>query len=166
MEYKSPPQQRPIRCAVVTVSDTLTEETDRSGAFLRDRLERHGHEVAFQRIIPHELPAVDAVIRDLTGKVETVLLTGDMRVSTHDGMGEVLDARLEMRLPGFGALYQMLSYKEIGAGAMLERAAAGVCGGTLFFAFPGSLDAVKRTAGELILPELKTLAGELVRKSG
>lgn len=152
------------RCAVVTVSDSRTEETDRSGSLLRSRLEKGGHQLAFYRIVPDEPRVIEEIVDGLAGKVDAVLMNGGTGISRRDRTYEVLSGKLEKPLPGFGELFRMLSYEEIGAGAMLSRATAGVYRDTLFFAMPGALNAVKLAAEELILPELKHLVWELVRQ--
>jgi len=154
----------PVRCAVVTISDTRTEETDRSGGLLRVKLEGGGHEVAFYRIVPDEPAVIKEVIEGLAGKVEVVLFTGGTGISARDRTVEVLTGMLEKELPGFGELFRMLSYDDIGPGAMLSRATAGIYRDTLYFSMPGSLGAVKLAVNELILPELKHLVWEIVRQ--
>jgi molybdenum cofactor biosynthesis protein B len=154
----------PVRCAVVTISDTRTEETDRSGGLLRVKLEGAGHEIAFYRIVPDEPAVIREVVQGLAGKVEAVLFNGGTGISARDRTYEVLTGMLEKELSGFGELFRMLSYDDIGPGAMLSRATAGVYQGTLFFSMPGSLGAVKLAINELILPELKHLVWEIVRQ--
>ena len=157
-------RQRPIRCAVVTVSDTRTEETDRSGSLVRKRLRNAGHDIALYKIVPDEPKIIRRGIRELAGKVDVALFSGGTGISRRDRTYDVLSEALDKELPGFGELFRMLSYEEIGPGAMLSRATGGVAGGSLFFSMPGSLNAVKLALDELILPELKHLVWETVRQ--
>ncbi len=153
-----------IRCAVITVSDTRTEETDRSGSLLQAQLDRHGHTVSLYRIVPDEPDTIQEVMKKLAGQVDAVLFSGGTGISTRDGTYEAITGLLEKELPGFGELFRMLSYQEIGAAAMLSRATAGVYHNTLFFSLPGSLNAVKLALDRLILPELKHLVWEVARQ--
>lgn len=156
--------QRPIRCAVLTVSDSRTKASDRSGSLTRQRLKNAGHEIDFYEIIQDEPTLIREVVGGLAGKVEVVLLSGGTGVSRRDRTFDVLSGMLEKELPGFGELFRMLSYEEIGGGAMLSRATAGVYEDTVYFSMPGSLDAVKLALDELILPEMRHLVWEVVRK--
>ena len=153
-----------LRCAVITVSDTRTEETDRSGGLMRVQLDRHGHEVALYRIVPDEPDVIREVMKKLAGTVDAVLFNGGTGISRRDGTYEAVSALLDKELPGFGELFRMLSYEEIGAAAMLSRATAGVYGDTIYFSVPGSLNAVKLALDKLILPELKHLVWDVVRQ--
>jgi len=152
-----------VRCAVVTISDTRTEETDRSGTFLRNRLQEHGHQVLHYAIVPDEPEMIGALLDELAGKVDVILTNGGTGISGRDTTYEVVAARLEKTLPGFGELFRMLSFQEIGSGAMLSRAIGGVYRGTLIFALPGSLNAVKLALDRLLLPELRHLVWEIRR---
>ena len=162
-EHQRSAQQMTVRCAVVTVSDTRTEETDRSGSLIRQRLKNGGHEVTFYQIIPDEPALIAELVTGLAGKVDAALFTGGTGISARDQTADVLQDHFDKKLPGFGELFRMLSYEEIGAGAMLSRATAGVHNDTLYFAMPGSLNAVKLAMDELILPELRHLAWEVVK---
>ncbi len=152
-----------VRCAVITISDTRTEETDRSGTLTRKRLEERGHQVAHYAIVPDEPEQIGALLDELAGRVDVILTNGGTGISGRDTTYEVVAARLEKTLPGFGELFRMLSFQEIGSGAMLSRAIGGVYRNTLIFAMPGSLDAVKLALDQLILPELRHLVWEIRR---
>lgn len=151
------------RCAVVTISDTRTEETDRSGTLIRKRLEAHGHQVAHYTIVPDEPDKIGALLDELAGQVDVILTNGGTGISGRDTTYEVVAARLEKTMPGFGELFRMLSFQEIGSGAMLSRAIGGVYRNTLIFSMPGSLNAVKLALDRLILPELRHLVWEIRR---
>ena len=157
-------QLKAVRCAVVTVSDTRTEETDRSGSLMQVRLQQAGHKVAIYQIVPDEPAVIQQVLETLSGKVDAVLFNGGTGISRRDSTFEALTGVLDKELPGFGELFRMLSYEEIGAAAMLSRATAGTYRGTVVFSTPGSLNAVKLALDKLILPELKHLVWELVRQ--
>lgn len=164
-EHKHLSSNTPVRCAVVTVSDTRDEATDRSGALMRQRLADAGHEVIAYRIAPDDPVVVGALLDELAAEAEVVLLNGGTGISRRDRTYEAVAAKLEKTLPGFGELFRMLSYQEIGAGAMLSRATAGVYRDTLIFSTPGSTNAVALAMDRLILPELKHLVWELLRQS-
>lgn len=155
----------PVVCAIVTVSDTRTPETDTSGAAIRERLEAAGHRVAFYQIIkdePDQIAGLLDRIVDETG-AQAVLFNGGTGIARRDTTYDALAGRLEKTLPGFGELFRMLSFQEIGAAAMLSRATAGVYRNRLVFSMPGSSNAVKLAMDRLIVPELEHLAWELTR---
>ncbi len=154
----------PIRCAVVTVSDTRTEEDDTGGALIRERVESAGHEVVSYEIVPDEPAVITDLAKTLAAQVEVALFSGGTGITRRDRTYEALSSVIEKPLPGFGELFRMLSYEEIGSGAMLSRAVAGVYRETLFFAVPGSPNAVKLAMDKLIVPELKHLVWEIARQ--
>ncbi|MGB2986122.1 MAG: molybdenum cofactor biosynthesis protein B, partial [Phycisphaerae bacterium] len=118
-----------VTCAVVTVSDTRTPETDKSGALIRERLESAGHRVFSYEILPDEPSQVRSRVLALCGEnaCQAVLLTGGTGLARRDTTYEAISAILEKELDGFGELFRMLSYEEIGPAAILSRATAGVC---------------------------------------
>ena len=158
-------QRGPVTCAIVTVSDTRTPETDTSGAAIRERLEQAGHQVAFYRILKDEPDQIVALLDHLVNETTTqvILFNGGTGISQRDTTYDALAGRLEKTLPGFGELFRMLSYQEIGAAAMLSRATAGTYRGRLVFSMPGSSNAVRLAMDRLIVPELEHLAWELTR---
>ncbi|HEY1012775.1 MAG TPA: MogA/MoaB family molybdenum cofactor biosynthesis protein [Herpetosiphonaceae bacterium] len=159
-------REAPIRCAILTISDTRTAETDTSGALARQLLEAAGHRVAAQQIVADEPQEVVALIRSwqAAGLCDVVLTNGGTGISRRDATIEAIEPLLDKQLPGFGELFRMLSFQEIGSGAMLSRAIGGVAGRTLIFCMPGSTGAVRLAMERLILPELAHLAWELVRQ--
>ncbi len=163
-KHKAAARDVPVRCAVVTVSDTRTEETDTSGALMRRRLAEEGHDVVHYVLVPDEPDLIAEHLDALAGEVEVILFNGGTGISRRDTTYEALSARMEKTLPGFGELFRMLSYEEIGPGAMLSRATAGVYRDTLIFATPGSTNAVRLALERLILPELRHLVWELLRR--
>ena len=154
-----------IRCVVCTISDSKTAETDTSGQLCQELLHGAGHEVAGYRIVRDEPTEVHRVIHEAcqNPSVQCVILTGGTGITSRDQTFEAIDALLEKRLPGFGELFRMLSYQEIGPAAMLSRAQAGVRAGRVVFSLPGSPAACRLALQRLILPELGHLIRELRR---
>jgi len=153
---------RSVRCAVITVSDTRTAETDTSGALIRERLERWGHQVIAYAIVPDEAAQIGQLLNEFLERpdCDAVLLNGGTGIARRDVTYEAVAARLEKRLDGFGELFRWLSYREIGTAAMLSRAIAGVARGKVVIAMPGSTGAVRLAMDELVLPELAHLVFE------
>ncbi len=155
---------RSIGCFVLTVSDSKTPETDTSGALIRELLAGAGHTVAGHAIVRDEPAQVAALIREGCGNpaVQAFILTGGTGVTSRDSTFEAVEALLDKRLTGFGELFRMLSYQEIGAAAMMSRAQAGVVQGRALFSLPGSPNACRLALEKLILPEL----GHVLREVG
>jgi molybdopterin adenylyltransferase len=145
-----------VDCAVITVSDTRTPETDSSGRLIRELLERNGHRVISCDIIPDDPQQVRGRVEEQCNNdsCQAVLLTGGTGIALRDTTYEAIVSLLEKRLDGFGELFRMLSYEQIGAAAMLSRAVAGIRGRTAIFSMPGSTKAVELAMEKLILPEL------------
>jgi molybdenum cofactor biosynthesis protein B len=152
-------------CAVVTLSDTRTPETDKSGRRICQLLEGEHHCVARYHVIRDDPAALHALLTELlaTPDLDAVLTNGGTGISRRDTTIEVVERHLDQTLPGFGELFRMLSFQEIGSGAMLSRATGGVARGKLVFAMPGSTPAVELAMTKLILPELKHLLYELTK---
>ena len=151
------------RCAVVTLSDTRTEATDKSGRRIRELLEADGHRVAHYRVVPDEPAAFEPLLTELLarGDVDAVLTNGGTGISRRDQTVGVVERHLDQPLPGFGELFRMLSWEQVGSGAMLSRAVGGIAGGKVVFAMPGSTPAVELAMTKLILPEIRHLLKEL-----
>lgn len=164
-EHREHAEGTPVHCAVITVSDTRSTDTDESGQLAINRLEAHDFEVTEYALVPDDPERIELLIEELAGSVEAVLINGGTGVSARDRTFDVLSGKLEKELSGFGELFRMLSYDEIGAAAMLSRATAGVYQETLFFSTPGSPNAVELALDELIAPELEHLVWEVVRQS-
>lgn len=156
---------RVLGFAVVTVSDSRTEADDTGGAAVRRLAEEGGHRVVASRIVRDEVAAVRAAVGELLAEsgIDAVVLTGGTGVSPRDNTPEAVEPLLERRIDGFGELFRHLSYAEIGAAAMLSRAAAGVAAGRAVFYLPGSPAAVELAMRELILPEAGHLVGQARR---
>jgi len=154
-----------IRCAIITISDTRTPETDSSGAAMRGALENAGHQIVRYAIARDEPAEIVALVRELVASgCQAILTNGGTGISRRDSTFEAIDGLLEKRLPGFGELFRMLSYADVGPAAMLSRAAAGVFGDALIFCLPGSTGAVRLGMEKLILPELPHLVWEILRQ--
>ena len=148
--------RRSVGCAVVTVSDTRTEADDASGTCIRTRLEEAGHRVVAYAILPDEPASIRAHVEELlaTPEVEAVIVNGGTGLARRDTTYEALAGLFDKRLDGFGELFRMLSYQEIGAAAMLSRAAAGVAHGKVLASLPGAPPAVELALVRLLVPEL------------
>jgi molybdenum cofactor biosynthesis protein B len=154
---------RSVRCFVITVSDTRTEETDTSGRAIADLLSSAGHIVAGRTIVKDEPALVRSLIeRQLArGDVQVIITTGGTGISSRDSTYEAVQALLEKRLDGFGELFRMLSFEQVGAAAMLSRTIAGLAAGKIVVSLPGSEAAVKLALERLLLPEL----GHLIQQA-
>lgn len=152
-----------IRCFVLTISDTRSVDTDTSGAAIVDLLTGAGHEVVGRALVRDEPEEVSRVIRDQLDKraAQAIITTGGTGISSRDSTYEAVTRLLDKTLDGFGELFRMLSYQEIGAAAMLSRACAGLARGQIIIALPGSENAVRLAMTKLVLPEL----GHLVREA-
>jgi molybdenum cofactor biosynthesis protein B len=154
-----------IRCAVLTISDTRTEDTDTSGRTISDLLQAQGHTVSARLLVTDDPDRIAAALDALLARddVQVVLTTGGTGISWRDSTYEVVERMLEKRLDGFGELFRMISYGEIGAAAMLSRACAGLARGRAIFVMPGSEAAVHLAMEKLVLPELGHVVRETTR---
>ena len=154
-----------VACFVLTVSDSRTLATETSGRAIADLLEQHGHEVTGRDLVHDEPSEVERVIRREigSGRPRVVITTGGTGISRRDSTYEAITALFDKRLDGFGELFRMLSFNEIGPAAMLSRATAGVASGCAIFMLPGSEAAVRLGMEKLILPELGHIVRELTR---
>jgi len=152
---------------VLTVSDTRTEETDRSGRILRELVEGAGHRVTGTEIVPDDPGRIQAAVQLAVEERDTdiVLITGGTGIARRDSTVDTVRPMLKKELDGFGELFRMLSFREIGSAAMLSRAVAGIIADKVVFSMPGSSGAVKLAMNQLILPELGHIIREL-RKTG
>ena len=153
---------RTVTVAVVTLSDSRSPADDRTGDTIVALLEAAGHSVAGRELVREDPPAIRAALEAaLAGPAQAVILNGGTGIAPRDSTPEIVAPLLECELPGFGELFRQLSFREIGAAAMLSRALAGVARGKLLFALPGSKTACRLALERLILPELGHLVGEL-----
>jgi len=156
---------RSIGCWVLTVSDTKTPETDTSGELIRKLLLEAGHQVVGSAIVRDEPKDVQRVIHDACANdaVRAVLVTGGTGITSRDSTYEAIEAMLDKRLPGFGELFRMLSYQEVGAAAMMSRAQLGVHARRIVVSLPGSPNACRLALEKLLIPELSHLIREVSR---
>jgi len=147
---------------VVTISDTRTAADDRSGQRIQELLRAGGHAVEHYAIVPDEPARIIGELERLPSAVEAVITSGGTGLARRDTTFEAVQRVLEKEIVGFGELFRMLSYDEIGAAAMLSRATAGVAGGRVLFCVPGSTAAVELAMTKLIVPQLAHVVG-LVR---
>ena len=156
---------RQIRCFVLTVSDTRTEATDTSGRAIADLLGTAGHVVVGRAIVKDDPTQVrDAIHRQIArGDAQAIITTGGTGITSRDSTFETVSGLLEKQLTGFGELFRMLSYQEIGAAAMMSRATAGIAHGCIIAALPGSEAAVRLAMEKLLLPELGHLVQQAAR---
>jgi molybdopterin adenylyltransferase len=155
----------PVGIGLVTVSDTRTPETDVNGRYLRERIVASGNSIAGYRLIRDEpgevVDALELFARDPA--VRVVLFNGGTGISSRDNTFDALAGRLEKTIPGFGELFRMLSWEQVGAAAMLSRATAGTYRGLVVVSTPGSPAAVRLAWEKLIEPEIQHLAWEISR---
>ncbi len=152
-----------VKVFIVTVSDTRTIDTDASGAIIRDKLEAAGHIVAGHRIIKDETSEINNLLDTMPETVQAVIFNGGTGISRRDTTYDALEARLDKTLPGFGEIFRMLSYEDIGPAAMMSRAVAGIAGGTVVVSIPGSSGAVTLAMEKIIIPEIAHIVWEASR---
>jgi len=154
-----------VRCAVITVSDTRTEATDASGKAIANLLAGAGHLVSARQIVPNDAVRIrEAVAAAVAAPdVDVVITTGGTGITRRDTTFEVVTALFDKPIHGFGELFRMLGYQEIGPAAMLSRACAGTIGTKVVVALPGSENAVSLAMTKLLLPELGHLVREATR---
>jgi molybdenum cofactor biosynthesis protein B len=152
-----------VRVAVLTISDTRTTETDTGGDTVEELMRSAGHEVAERGIVPDDAARIRTELENLLARpdVDAIITTGGTGISARDTTYEVVDRMLEKRLDGFGEIFRMLSYEEIGAAAVLSRAVAGAVGTKLVACLPGSRNAVRLAVEKLLVPEISHLVFEL-----
>jgi molybdenum cofactor biosynthesis protein B len=154
-----------VRCYVLTISDTRKAGTDTSGLAIAELLETNGHEVSGRGIVRDDPEGIRAALTKQLeeSSVQVIITTGGTGITSRDSTYEVVCNLLDKRLDGFGELFRMLSYQEIGPSAMLSRACAGTAMGRIIVSLPGSENAVRLAMNKLLLPELGHLVRELSR---
>jgi molybdenum cofactor biosynthesis protein B len=152
---------RTVRIAILTLSDTRTEQTDESGRILREGFAAAGHTIAGYRILKDDPGPVREQIAAWadSGEIDAIVTTGGTGVAPRDHAYEVVSGLLDKTLDGFGELFRRLSFDEIGSAAMLSRAVGGVRGRSALFALPGSSRAVRLAMDRILLPEIAHLVG-------
>ena len=154
-----------VRCAVITVSDTRTLETDTGGKAVIDHLTAAGHVVVSREIIPDEPERMRPLLQSLAvqGDLDAILLTGGTGITSRDQTFETVSSLLTKPLPGYGEVFRMLSYQDIGPAAILSRAVGGLIGRKVVLTMPGSPAAVRLAMEKIIVPEFSHLVREARR---
>lgn len=155
-----------VTCAILTISDTRTEADDKSGKIIRELVEDAGHSVAHYAVVKDEADQIRELIEGIAekGECHVILTNGGTGIAARDTTYEAVTSLLEKRLDGFGEVFRFLSWEDIGSGAMLSRAVAGVYRDTMIFCMPGSSGAVRLAMEKLIVPELSHLVWEIWRQ--
>lgn len=151
-----------VRCAVVTISDTRTLETDRGGLLIVEMLTAGGHEITDRRIVRDDPQEIEPLLLKLAvpAMTDAVLMTGGTGIAARDRTFETVSGLLTKAMPGYGELFRVLSYEDIGPAAMLSRAVGGVLNNVIVLTMPGSVAAVKLAMEKLIVPEIGHLVYE------
>jgi molybdenum cofactor biosynthesis protein B len=152
-----------VRVAVLTISDTRTPETDTGGDTVEELMRDAGHEVIERNIVRDEASRIRTALVNLLARpdVDVIITTGGTGISARDTTYEVVDHMLEKKLDGFGEIFRMLSYEEIGAAAVLSRCVAGAVGAKFVACLPGSRNAVRLAVEKLLVPEISHVVFEL-----
>lgn len=156
----------PPSVAVLTISDTRNKATDKSGALILELLGTMVAPVVAYEVVPDDPPRISGIVQEwcARGDVEVILANGGTGIAPRDGTYEAVSALIERPLPGFGEIFRMISFQDIGPASMLSRAVGGLRGKTLIFSMPGSSNAVRTAMEKLILPELAHLVWEMKRR--
>ena len=143
-----------LKLGVITASDSRTPETDQSGKLIRTMLEAAGHRVDYYEIVRDDREKISAALVNNLENLDAIIVNGGTGITARDNTTEVVKSLLDKELEGFGELFRMLSFNEIGAAAMMSRAIAGVRHGKFIAALPGSTDACRLAMEKLLLPQL------------
>lgn len=157
-----------VNCYIITVSDTRTIDTDKSGQLIETLLRESGYHVAGRTIVKDDYDDIRELIHICAADnaIEAVLLTGGTGIAPRDSTYEAVESLLDKTMPGFGEIFRYLSFAEdIGTAAILSRAVAGTIGSTAVFSMPGSTGAVKLALTRLIIPELRHVMREIYKSS-
>ena len=146
----------PLNIAVITVSDSRTENTDKSGAYLRDALTEAGHNFVGKKIVPDDIYQMRAAFSNWIAdpEVQVIISTGGTGVTGRDSTPEAVAPLLDKQVEGFGELYRSVSFEEIGASTLQSRTLAGLANGTFIFCVPGSSGACRTAWTKIMLPQL------------
>jgi len=147
---------RPLNIAVLTISDTRTEASDKAGALLVERLRRTGHRQAERRIVPDDIYTIRAVVSAWIADpdVEVIVTTGGTGLTGRDGTPEAILPLLDKVIEGFGEMFRWVSFEEIGTSTIQSRCVAGVANSTCVFCLPGSPNACETGWEKLLAPQL------------
>ncbi|MDD2777422.1 MAG: molybdenum cofactor biosynthesis protein MoaB [Methanocellales archaeon] len=158
-EHKS--HVKSVRCAVLTFSDSRTEENDDSGKLIKELLVKSGHEIVAYRVLKDDLKAIQKAVQDLIASdVQVIITNGGTGISKKDVTIEAISELLDKKLDGFGDIFRFLSYNHMGSAAMMSRAIAGTIKSKIVICMPGSVDAVELGMKKLILPEIGHMVWE------
>ncbi|RCK81307.1 MAG: Molybdenum cofactor biosynthesis protein MoaB [Candidatus Ozemobacter sibiricus] len=153
---------RHLRIGILTLSDTRDAATDRSGSLLQDLFRQAGHEIVRYAVIREDPATIEATLRTwLSEPLDVIVTNGGTGLTSRDGTIEVARRLMQKELEGFGELFRLVSYHQIGPAAMLSRATAGLAAGRILICLPGSTKAVRLAATRLILPQV----GHMVREA-
>ena len=143
-----------LKIAIVTVSTTRSDSTDKSGKIIAEMIESEGHENAVQKVVKDDYEEISSYIKNLVDKedIDLIITTGGTGATPDDVTVEAISPMIEKELPGFGELFRQLSYEEIGPLSIASRSMAGIAKYTPIFCLPGSSNAVKLGVGKIILP--------------
>ncbi len=155
-----------LNCAVITVSDTRTRETDKSGQLIQQLLTDAGYKIVTYAIVKDEPEDIDNWLNklDINSELKVIIFSGGTGIAPRDTTYDVINNWLDKLIPGFGEIFRYLSYQEIGSRAIASRAVAGVKNQKLVFSLPGSANAVKLAVSQLILPEINHLVRQIQGK--
>lgn len=155
-----------LKIGIMTFSDTRDELSDKSGAILREILETAGHEIVLYRVVREDTPTMSAALEEWLAveKLDAIITTGGTGLTARDGTVEVARNFFSKELDGFGEIFRYISYRQIGAAAMLSRAVAGLAAGKMLVCLPGSSKAVKLAATQLLVPQLPHMVWEIKRQ--
>ena len=153
---KGPPPSLSI--GVITASDTRTTENDESGRLIKTMLEAGGHRVAYYEILRDEPALIAGAVKNNLAALDGIIINGGTGIAARDSTFEAVQSLLDKEMTGFGELFRMLSYQDIGSAAFLSRATAGISAGKLIVSLPGSTDACRLGLEKLLLPELGHIA--------
>lgn len=148
-------------CGVITVSDTRTVDTDKSGQLIQTKLRAAGHQLDAYRLVKDEPDKIAALVQQLVPTMDVIICNGGTGIAPRDTTYDAISTLLEKEIPGFGELFRQLSYAEIGSRAIASRATAGVYQSTLIFLLPGSSNGVTLAMDALVIPELQHLVRQM-----
>ncbi len=156
-----------VRIAILTISDTRTPETDTGGDVIEELMSEAGHKISSRSIVKDDAPRLRTTLVDLLARsdVDAIITTGGTGIAARDTTYEVVDRMVEKKLDGFGEIFRMLSYEEVGAAAVLSRAVAGAVGAKFIASLPGSRNGVRLAVEKLLVPEISHIVFELKKRA-
>ena len=154
-----------VNVAIVVVSDSRTQDTDESGKVASDLLEKKGHTIVEHHLIGNDRDAIANTLSEMTNRadIDVILTIGGTGISKKDITVDVLSPLMEKKLEGFGEMFRMMSFRQIGAGALMSRSTAGVINGKVGMCLPGSTAAIRLAVRRIIIPEIGHIVYEATR---